>query len=106
MNCPLLFCLLLFLHLFFCSLISLFSLKATDADYLKRHSTYDEVYKAFKMAVLKVHPDKHMGDFEDHAQATEIFKRLNEAFARYRQVVSKATAATKPQTSKGGRRKR
>lgn len=55
------------------------------------------VNKAYKRAVLRVHPDKHnMNDHRKHSQATELFKAVSEAFAHFKQAVNleRAGAAT------------
>jgi hypothetical protein len=45
--------------------------------------------QAYKRAMLKIHPDKHMHDELAHLAATERFKALNEAFVRFKKQMGR-----------------
>jgi len=64
-------------------------LKTPDKNYLKRYDTLTPVSKMYKKAILKIHPDKHMGDFAQYVRATELFKQVNGAFTSYKQKVDR-----------------
>lgn len=51
---------------------------------LKRMETLNTITKAYRKAILLIHPDKHMGDHGKFTRATEMFKYVNEAFQQYR----------------------
>jgi hypothetical protein len=57
----------------------------TPTKALSRQSTLTPVQKAYRKAMLKVHPDKNMGDFKKHARATEMFKHISESFDKYKE---------------------
>jgi hypothetical protein len=61
-----------------------------QAGFLKRSDGLKEVSKAYKKALLRVHPDKHMDSDAKHLRATEVFKYVSQAFNEYR---TKAEAA-------------
>jgi membrane protein involved in colicin uptake len=50
------------------------------------HDNLAAIGKAYKRAMLKIHPDKHMGDGNDHVRATEMFKHVT---ARYEELKKK-----------------
>ncbi len=54
---------------------------------LKRFDTFAVVSKAYKRAILQIHPDKHMNDHGKFVRATEMFKYVNEAYQAYRKQV-------------------
>eukprot|EP00462_Mataza_sp_D1_P020759 CAMPEP_0175139394 /NCGR_PEP_ID=MMETSP0087-20121206/10876_1 /TAXON_ID=136419 /ORGANISM="Unknown Unknown, Strain D1" /LENGTH=419 /DNA_ID=CAMNT_0016422395 /DNA_START=125 /DNA_END=1384 /DNA_ORIENTATION=+ len=59
--------------------------KERDEHYLNRMSGMEKVAKAYKKAVLKIHPDKvSVNDKEAHARATEMFKAVNNAFENFK----------------------
>jgi len=49
-----------------------------DSVFLNRVASFSAISKAYKRAILKIHPDKHMGDHEKFVRATEMFKEVNE----------------------------
>jgi hypothetical protein len=54
--------------------------------YLRRTSTLAVVSKAYKLSLLKIHPDKHMGDWAQHIRATEMFKYVSTSFNAFRKT--------------------
>ena len=54
-----------------------------------RPATFSPVSKAYKRALLKVHPDKHMHDPLAHLAATERFKALNDAWIKYKKQMNR-----------------
>lgn len=58
--------------------------------HVDRRCSYTPIHKAFKRACLKIHPDKNMGSFESHTEATEKFKVVNELFTDFKQRVGRA----------------
>lgn len=52
--------------------------------YLNRLSGFDAVNRAYKHALIKIHPDKNMHSFEALTRATEKFKIVNGAFTAYK----------------------
>jgi hypothetical protein len=55
---------------------------SSEQGHVSRNSSEDDLARAYKKAVLKCHPDKHMGDFEGHLRATERFKALHEKYSK------------------------
>ncbi len=56
---------------------------AIDALYVKRQDTPEHIHKAYKKAMLKVHPDKHV-EVAANIRATEMFKWVNEHYSEYK----------------------
>jgi hypothetical protein len=58
---------------------------------LKRNHSFTPVNKAYRKALLKIHPDKHMasGDFAAHTRATEMFKIINTTFTDFKEAQAK-----------------
>ena len=54
--------------------------------FLSNHPSYSPVNRAYKKAMVKIHPDKHMHDPIAHAQANEKFKYLNDAFLKFKNL--------------------
>ena len=51
---------------------------------LSSHSSSAKVKRAYRRALLKIHPDKHdQDDFEAHLRATEVFKVVNAAYLAF-----------------------
>lgn len=51
---------------------------------LKKYDNAANVNKAYKRALLKIHPDKHMDDHGKFVRATEMFKCVNEAYQQWK----------------------
>lgn len=84
-----------------------------DEKYLQRQCELAPVQRAYKKAVLKIHPDKtDASDYEAHLKATEMFKTVNSAFETFRSANDKrGTAAPSPMEtpkppSQGGSKRR
>jgi len=60
--------------------------------HLRRNDSLTPVSKVYKRSLLKIHPDKHMGDFTDHVRATERFKFVNKAFKEFKDMHEKRRA--------------
>lgn len=67
--------------------------------FLKRSDGLKEVSKAYKKALLRIHPDKHMDSDAKHLRATEVFKYVSQAFNDYR-TKAEALAAAPPMRSR------
>jgi hypothetical protein len=67
--------------------------KQANTKALSRQDSLTPVAKAYKKALLKCHPDKHMHDFSEHVRATERFKYINEAFTAYKKKLEKEKMA-------------
>lgn len=52
--------------------------------YLSLTSPVATVNKAYKRAMLKIHPDKHMNDWEEQIRATEMFKEVTNKLQLFR----------------------
>jgi len=50
-------------------------------------TSFSPVSRAYKKAIIKVHPDKHMHDPLAHVLATEKFKALNEAWIKFKKLM-------------------
>jgi hypothetical protein len=53
---------------------------------LKRLDTLAVVTKAYRRAILLIHPDKHMDDPARFVRATEMFKNINSAYQTYKEA--------------------
>lgn len=51
---------------------------------LRRYDGPDKVNKAYKKALLKIHPDKHMNEHAKFVRATEMFKYVNEGYQQHK----------------------
>jgi hypothetical protein len=62
--------------------------------YLKRTDAFACVSKAYKKALLRIHPDKHMSGADGvhdgkYLRATEVFKYVSQAFDEYKKKLDK-----------------
>lgn len=57
-----------------------------NAAVLTRASNATDVGKLYKKALLKIHPDKHMGDWKQYMRATEMFKTVNASYSQYKRT--------------------
>ena len=60
---------------------------------------FDEVRKAYKVLIMRYHPDKHSGDPEKLRVATEITMKINESFERIRSQGEKSRGPGWPPSS-------
>jgi len=58
--------------------------KYGDKRYLHKYATFTPVNRAYKRALLSIHPDKHMKHFKAFVRATEMFKFVNSSFVKFR----------------------
>ncbi|CEP01610.1 hypothetical protein PBRA_008552 [Plasmodiophora brassicae] len=64
---------------------SLNSAAPGQAPYLPANASFETVCKVYKRALLKIHPDKHIGTtLESWYRAEETFKAVNESFNQYK----------------------
>lgn len=63
--------------------------KPNEAGYLRNTDPLETVVKAYKKALLLIHPDKHMGDELGHIRATERFKYVHEAMETHKSSMEK-----------------
>ena len=62
-----------------------------DDQYLARSADVDKIHKAYKKAVLKIHPDKvNSSDFEAHLKANEMFKAVNASYELFKKKESES----------------
>lgn len=54
-----------------------------------RPPCYSPVSRAYKRALIRIHPDKHMADPLQHLAATEKFKALNDAFNKFKKAMNR-----------------
>jgi DnaJ-domain-containing protein 1 len=54
-----------------------------DELYVKRTDGPERIQKAYRKAMLKCHPDKHV-EFQANCRATEMFKWVNEHYSSYK----------------------
>jgi DnaJ domain len=57
--------------------------KFGDDLYLTRNSSLKVIKRTYRKALLKIHPDKHVNDWQAHIRATEMFKAVNSAYTSF-----------------------
>jgi len=53
---------------------------------LKRTDNFAAITKAYRRAIIQIHPDKHMDDHAKFVRATEMCKYINEAYQTYKKL--------------------
>ena len=59
--------------------------KPFDEEYIDRSANYKAITKAYRKAIMRIHPDKHVNsDFETRYKAAEMFKIVVQLYEKYK----------------------